>query len=227
MTTVDTTSKDDTLTLVCLADGAEVRVPFSAAAQESELVRTLLDDAKEVAPRLDVHKLGEATAAAFGGFLQLEGQPAAPGAQPTAATTWSEAPVVALKGLVGGAEHNGQQANVLDFVADRGRFKVQLLQAGGGQQLRVKPANIEVVAVPVGLAVGVGGLVGAAQHNGKRGTVASGPDPISGRYKVRLDGEGNGGRPLGLLPANLRLLGPRGFKLEPAASFEPNEYPPD
>ena len=81
--------------------------------------------------------------------------------------------------------------------------------------------------MPVGLAVGVGGLVGAAQHNGKRGTVASGPDLSSGRYKVRLDGGGNGGRPIGLLPANLRLLGPRGFKLEPAASFEPNEYPPD
>ena len=66
--------------------------------------------------------------------------------------------------------------------------------------------------MPVGLAVGVGGLVGAAQHNGKRGTVASGPDPISGRYKVQLDGGGNGGRPLGLLPANLRLLGPEGLE---------------
>ena len=123
--------------------------------------------------------------------------------------------MVVLKGLVGGAEHNGKRASVLDFVADRGRFKVQLLEAGGGQQLRVKPANIEVVAVPVGLAVGVGGLVGAAQHNGKRGTVASRPDPISGRYKVRLDGGGNGGRPLGLLPANLRLLGPEGLEPEP------------
>ena len=71
--------------------------------------------------------------------------------------------------------------------------------------------GFEVVAVPVGLAVGVGGLVGAAQHNGKRGTVASKPDPSSGRYKVRLDGAGNGGRPLGLLPANLRLLVSEGF----------------
>ena len=70
----------------------------------------------------------------------------------------------------------------------------------------------EVVVVPIGLAVGGGGLVGAAQHNGKRGTVASGPDPIS---KVRLDGGGNGGRPLGLLPANLRLLGPEGLEPEP------------
>ena len=69
--------------------------------------------------------------------------------------------------------------------------------------------------MPVGLAVGVGGLVGAAQHNGKRETVASGPDPISGRYKVRLDGGGNGGRLLGLLPANLRLLGPEGLEPEP------------
>ena len=61
----------------------------------------------------------------------------------------------------------------------------------------------------------LGGLVGAAQHNGKRGTVASGPDPISGRYKVRLDGGGNGGKLLGLLPANLRLLGPEGLEPEP------------
>ena len=73
--------------------------------------------------------------------------------------------------------------------------------------------------MPVGLAVGVGGLVGAAQHNGKRGTVASGPDPIPGRYKVQLDGGGNGGRPLGLLPANLQLLGPEGLEPEPS---EPN-----
>ena len=69
--------------------------------------------------------------------------------------------------------------------------------------------------MPVGLAVGVGRLVGAAQHNGKCGAVASGPDPISGRYKVRLDDGGNGGRSLALLPANLRLLGPEGLEPEP------------
>ena len=39
--------------------------------------------------------------------------------------------------------------------------------------------------------------------------------PSSGRYKVRLDGGGNGGRPLGLLPVNLRLLGPKGLEPEP------------
>ena len=48
-----------------------------------------------------------------------------------------------------------------------------------------------MAAMPVGLAAGVSGLVGAAQHNGKRGMVASGPGPISGRYKVRLDSGGN------------------------------------
>ena len=122
--------------------------------------------------------------------------------------------MVVLKGLVGTAQHNGKRATVLRFVPARGRFVIRL--EADGTELKAKPANIEVVAVPVGLAVGVGGLVGAAQHNGKRGTVASGPDPSSGRYKVRLDGGGNGGRPLGLLPANLRLLGPEGFEPEPA-----------
>ena len=64
-------------------------------------------------------------------------------------------------------------------------------------------------AVPVGLVVEVGGLVGAAEHNGRRGTVVGGPDPKTGRYKVRLDGGGEfgagGAKPLGLKPANLRL----------------------
>ena len=39
-------------------------------------------------------------------------------------------------------------------------------------------------------------------------TVVSGPDPISGRCKVRLDGGG-------VLPANMRLLGPKGLEPEP------------
>ena len=64
--------------------------------------------------------------------------------------------------------------------------------------------------MPVGLAVEVGGLVGAAEHNGKRGTVVGGPHPKTGRYKVRLDdggeADGGGAKLLGLKPANLRLL---------------------
>jgi hypothetical protein len=120
--------------------------------------------------------------------------------------------VVLLKGLVGAAQHNGQQAAVLRFDAGRGRFVLRL-QDADGTQLRAKLANIEVVAVLVGLAVEVGGLVGAAEHNGKRGTVVGGPDPKTGRNRVRLDGGGDsdgggggGGKPLGLKPANLRLL---------------------
>ena len=65
---------DDVLTLVCLADGADVRVPFSAAARESELIRIQMDDVEEAGPRLDVHVLEEVTAVAFSAFLQ--GQPA-------------------------------------------------------------------------------------------------------------------------------------------------------
>ena len=130
-------------------------------------------------------------------------------AQPAAEAT--EAPVVALKGLVGAAQHNGQRASVLNFAADR--FTVQL--EADGTQLSVKPANIEVAVVPVGLAVGVGGLVGAAEHNGKRGAVASGPDLTTGRYSVKLE---EGGKPLGLKPANLRLL-------EGMAADEPSQGP--
>ena len=59
-----------TLTLVCLANGAaEVEVPHSAAAQESELVRTHVDD-EDDAPRLDLHALDGAAAAAFADFLR-------------------------------------------------------------------------------------------------------------------------------------------------------------
>jgi hypothetical protein len=113
-----------------------------------------------------------------------------------------------LKGLVGAAQHNGKRASVLRFAVGRGRFVLRLQDGDDGTQLLVKPANIAVVAVPVGLVVGVGGLVGAARHNGKRGTVVSGPDQDTGRYTVRLDGGDSGGgmRPLGLKPASLRLL---------------------
>lgn len=67
----------------------------------------------------------------------------------------------------------------------------------------------ESAVVPIGTVVGVGGLVGAAQHNGKLGTVTAGPDPTTGRYTVRLHAGGNGGTPLGVKLANLRLLPPR------------------
>ena len=76
----------------------------------------------------------------------------------------------------------------------------------------MRPANVEVLAVSVGLEVEVGGLVGAAEHNGKRGVVVRGADPATGRYRVRLnasEASGSGGRaakPLALKPANLRLL---------------------
>ena len=52
-----------------------------------------------------------------------------------------------------------------------------------------------------GTAVEVVGLVGAQQHNGKRGVVA-GMDLESGRCKVRLDD----GKMLGLKPENLKLV---------------------
>ena len=61
----------DALTLVCLVDGSEVRVSLSAAARESELVRTLLDDVEEASPRLDLHELDEAAAVAFAVFLEV------------------------------------------------------------------------------------------------------------------------------------------------------------
>ena len=108
---------------------------------------------------------------------------------------------VKLQGLVGAAEHNGKRAAVLDFVAAKGRFKLEL--EDGGKRLSVKPANFELAAAPAGLAIEVVGLVGAPQHNGKRGTVAGGPDVETGRYTIRLPG---GGKPLGLKPGNLALV---------------------
>jgi hypothetical protein len=111
--------------------------------------------------------------------------------------------VVVLKGLVGVARHNGKRATVYHFDARRGRFTVQLEEADGTQQLRVKPANIQVASVPSNFVIGVDGLVGAAQHNGKRGRVIRGPDAKTGRYKVQLE---EGGKPLGLKLQNLRLV---------------------
>ena len=51
--------------------------------------------------------------------------------------------------------------------------------------------------------------MGAAHHNGKLGKVVDGPYLDTGRYKVQLD---EGGKPLGLKPANIRLV--EGLSLE-------------
>ena len=70
-----------------------------------------------------------------------------------------------------------------------------VLRLRDGAQLRVEPANVEVVAVHVGSVVWVAGLVGAAKHNGKRGKVVGGPHPETGRYryrKMRLNGGDDG-----------------------------------
>ena len=63
---------EDTLTLVCLADGATVRVPMSAAAAESELIRSMLEDANGSAAGtvLQVPWLRERQAMAFAAFLR-------------------------------------------------------------------------------------------------------------------------------------------------------------
>ena len=59
------------LALVCLADGAAVQVPLSTAAAESELVRSMFDDAEDGATDnvLEVG-LSEGQAAAFAAFLR-------------------------------------------------------------------------------------------------------------------------------------------------------------
>jgi hypothetical protein len=79
--------------------------------------------------------------------------------------------VARIHSLVGAPEHNGQRAAVRRHLPAKGRFELELLESG--QKISVKPANFELVAVPVGLAVEVHGLVGAAEHNGKQGVVES------------------------------------------------------
>ena len=59
------------LTLVCLSDGAAVPVPLAAAAAESELVRSMLEDPEdEKAGSVLEVGLGEGQAAAFAAFLR-------------------------------------------------------------------------------------------------------------------------------------------------------------
>jgi hypothetical protein len=106
--------------------------------------------------------------------------------------------VAVVRGLVGAAEHNGQLAAVRRHLPGKARFELELLESG--QKISVKPANFELVNVPVGLAVEVHGLVGAAEHNGKQGVVESRVGE-NGRCGVRLSGRAT---PLGLKPANLQ-----------------------
>ena len=148
----------------------------------------------------------------------IEPVPPAPAADQPAANATTEIAVL-LKGLVGAAHHNGKQATVLRF--DSSRFVLQL-QDADGTKLRVRSANIEVTAVPVGLAVEVGGLVCDGQHNDKRGTVVGGPHPKTGRYEVQLEHTYGRLRPLWLKPTNLRLLEDSG---EPTPEPEPGPEP--
>jgi hypothetical protein len=140
-------------------------------------------------------------------YFQMLGAPAPAPARPAADTTAAGTAVVVLKGLVGAAQHNGKRAAMLGFAADRGQLTVELEGAAASgaarQQLWVKPENVELASVPANLVVGVDGLIGAAQHNSKRGRVIGGPDSKTGRYTVLLE---EGGQPLGLKLQNLRLL---------------------
>jgi ankyrin repeat protein len=116
--------------------------------------------------------------------------------------------VAVVRGLVGAAEHNGQRAAVRRHLPTKGRFELELLASG--QKISVKPANFELLIVLVGLAVEVRGLVGTAEHNGKRGVVESRVGE-NGRCGVRLPGRAP---PLGLKPANLQLAN-QAVALEP------------
>jgi hypothetical protein len=101
---------------------------------------------------------------------------------------------------LGLGQHNTKRAAVRRYLPATGRYELELL--GSGQKISVKPANFELVTVPVGLAVEVRGLVGAAEHNGKQGVVESRLGE-NGRCAVWLPGRA---KPLGLKPANLALL---------------------
>jgi hypothetical protein len=79
--------------------------------------------------------------------------------------------VAQVHGLVGARKHNGQCAAVREHLPAKARYELELHESG--QKISVKPANFELVIVPVGLAVEVQGLVGAAEHNGKHGVVES------------------------------------------------------
>jgi ankyrin repeat protein len=128
--------------------------------------------------------------------------------------------VVKIRGLVGAPQHNGKLAAVMHFVAQKGRYQLQLL--ADGKQLAVKPANVEVVTVPVGMQILVAGLANSAEHNGKRGTVQQRVG-VNGRCRVRLDD----GSTLGLKLANVELVTPQPAVAggEIAARLDENQEP--
>ena len=115
---------------------------------------------------------------------------------------WNAGTKVAIRGLIGAAQHNGKTGTLLSFDPAKGRFTVALGGGGGTPQLAVKPGNVAVQALGLGQKVAVKGLQGAPQHNGKRGVVAGGLNPETGRYAVKVDGEENA---LGLKIENLEL----------------------
>jgi tetratricopeptide (TPR) repeat protein len=118
-----------------------------------------------------------------------------------------------LRGLTGAAEHNGKRVNVRAFDPRKGRFRVELPD---GKQVHVKASSLELVAAPVGTQVEVVGLTGSPHHNGRRGTVVSGPDEETERFVVKVghhtqshygDREDTPGQTLGLKPVNLCPVG--------------------
>jgi hypothetical protein len=129
--------------------------------------------------------------------------------------------VVRVCGLVGAAEHNGKLAAVRRHLPAKGRFELELLESG--HTISVKPANFELVIVPVRLAVEVRGLVGAAEHNGKQGVVESRVGE-NGRCGVRIFG-GEAGQPNPLAPAVLIGLKPANLVLRPEAQRVPEVAP--
>jgi hypothetical protein len=94
--------------------------------------------------------------------------------------------VAEVRGLVGAPEHNGQRAAVRRHLPAKERFELELFESG--QTMAVKPANFELLMVPVGLAVKVHGLIGAAEHNRKHQGVVESRVGEDGRCGVRMFG---------------------------------------
>ena len=85
---------------------------------------------------------------------------------------------VLVRGLVGAAQHNGQQGLVVGYDLATARYTVRLVR--DGSLLRVKHANL-LQRLPVELL----GLRERAHLNGRSGVIV-GSDEASGRYHVRL-----------------------------------------
>ena len=85
---------------------------------------------------------------------------------------------IQVRGLVGAAQHNGQQGLVVGYDLATARYTVRLVR--DGSLLRVKHANL-LQRLPVELM----GLRERAHLNG-RGGVIVGCDEASGRYHVRV-----------------------------------------